>query len=426
MNTFHDLARRVDGVAAPTLDLDGLIAQGEHRLRRRRVAATMAAVAVVAVTVVGGLAASGLRHQSIGPVSPTEPFPPTPSLNEDAAQIIAEGTLESFAATESGTVLTVWAASTCEDWVVPDCGVAWRLGTGSQPQATGMVGRGDAGVDANAFGDGFVLTPAGHRLDRGFRIDQDGIASRLPLSRVCRDVTWSTSTELGRLVWGPGMSFVDTVAGVICDTGRLGGRLLAGDGVFTGDGALWALVDNETGPKTLTIGRYDGLRWRYRDLAAEGGSWTSELAAAGSNIVVLVANSERAPAPDRLLGLSVSTDAGATWSEVVDPDALDRDLPFSRYVAPNSEDWFSGYTSMAFAGTSALYVADGNGDLWRSTDFATFSRVSVPGGVEDLKSAGNAVIARIDSAGCAYPGTCQLNDLIRISADGSVEPITVR
>ena len=111
-------------VAAPTLDLDGLVAQGEQRLRRRRLAATMAAVAVVAVTVVGGLTASGLRHQSNGPVSPPEPSPPTPRLDADAARIISDGTLESYAATESGSVLTVWASSTCEDWVVPDCGVA--------------------------------------------------------------------------------------------------------------------------------------------------------------------------------------------------------------------------------------------------------------------------------------------------------------
>ena len=246
-----------------------------------------------------------------------------------------------------------------------------------------MVGWGDAGVDANAFGEGFVLTPTGHHhLDRGFLIDQDGNASLLHLSSDCTGVTWPTSGPPARLVWGPGMSVVDAEAGVTCDTGRLGGRLLAGDGVFTADGALWALVDNESGPKTLTIGRYDGVQWHYHDLAADAGSWTSVLAAAGSNVAVLVANSETVPEPDRLLGLSVSTDGGTTWSEVSDPDVLKRDLPFSRYVAPSSDAWFSGYTSMAFAGTSALYVADGNGDLWRSTDFATFSRVPVPGGVK--------------------------------------------
>jgi hypothetical protein len=71
---------------------------------------------------------------------------------------------------------------------------------------------------------------------------------------------------------------------------------------------------------------------------------------------------------------------------------------------------------MAFAGTSVLYVADGRGDLWRSTDFTTFSQVEVPGSVSELKSADDAVIARLDDG----------NDLVRISADGSVEPIAAR
>jgi len=74
-----------------------------------------------------------------------------------------------------------------------------------------------------------------------------------------------------------------------------------------------------------------------------------------------------------------------------------------------------------------LYVADGRGDLWRSTDFTTFSHVEVPGWVSELKPTGDAVIARIgDGAGCRYPAACQLNDLVRISADGSVEPIKAR
>ncbi len=115
------------------------------------------------------------------------------------------------------------------------------------------------------------------------------------------------------------------------------------------------------------------------------------------------------------MGFAVTTDAGATWSEVADPGVLKRNLSFSAVTASNPEDWFSGYTSMAFAGTSALYVADGNGELWRSTDFATFSQVEVAGFVSELRPTGDEVIARIDR-----------DDLIRIPADGSVEPLTVR
>ena len=140
------------------------------------------------------------------------------------------------------------------------------------------------------------------------------------------------------------------------------------------------------------------------------------IAAAGSTVVVLLANHELSPRPDQLVALAVSTDDGATWSEVADPDVLGRDLPFSTVVSSNPEDWFSGYTSMAFAGPATLYVADGKGDLWRSVDFRTFDPVSSPGGVRDLQSAGEAAIAR------TYDG----NGLVRVMADGSVETIKVR
>jgi hypothetical protein len=355
--------------------------------------------------------------------APTSPSPSTPSASPspvapgpEAAEILAAGSLESFAASRSGTVLTVWG--TCHEFGEMDCGFAWRLGEGSQPQATGVAypprpvyDSGDVFVPI-AAGDGFILAPPiGEEV--GVRIAPDGTTSSI--SMACRDVSWSTPTEPGRLVWTVGLNFVDTVAGTICPTRRLGGRPLA-QGAFTSDGTLWALVDNETGPHTLTIGRYDGTQWDYHDFATLSGSWTSVVAAAGSTVVVLLANPEPSPRPDQLAGFAVTTDAGATWSEAVDPDVLERDLPFSAVVSANDEDWYSGYTSMAFAGPSTLYVADGNGDLWRSTDFATFSPVSIPGAVYGLRSAGDAVIARTDNA----------NDLVRISADGAVEPLTFR
>ena len=344
------------------------------------------------------------------------PVTPTPSPRSDAAQILAEGSLESFAASGSGTVLTVWG--TCRGFGQIDCGFAWRLGEGSQPQAAGVAYPSRAVYDSGdvfvpiAAGDGFILAPPMGE-EEGIRIAADGTTSSISVT--CRDVGWSTPTELGRLVWTVGLNFVDTVAGTICPTRRLGGRPLA-RGAFTSDGTLWALVDNETGPHTLTIGRYDGTQWDYHDFATPSGSWTSVVAAAGSTVVVLLANPEPSPRPDHLGGLAITTDAGATWSEVVDPDVLEQDLPFSTVVSANDEDWYSGYTSMAFAGPSTLYVADGNGDLWRSTDLVTFTQVTTVGGVYELQSAGDAVIARTDNA----------NDLVRISADGTVEPLTFR
>jgi Tol biopolymer transport system component len=368
------------------------------------------------------------RSSSTSPAS-TSPSPvtPTPGPRSEAEQIIAEGDLETFAMTASGTMLTVW--ETCYKPLDTECGYAWRLGSGSQPRATGMIGRGaslfgmNGHVNAVASGDGFILTPE-KGSDLGTRIAADGTSS--PVSMACRDASWSTPTEPGRLALTD-EKVVDTVAGTICESERLGGPPLS-QAVFTPEGTLWALVDNESDPDAFAIGTYDGAEWRYHDFAAPGGALTSVLAASGATVVVL----EAAPRPhsDQLLGLAVTADAGVTWSEVVDPDVLERDLPFSTFQPPPSDDeteWLSRFTSMAFAGSSVLYVADGRGDLWRSTDFATFSRVSVPRFVAGLSSAGDAVIARIDDGVvCSPPVGCGLNELIRISADGTVEPITAR
>ncbi len=68
MNSFQDLARRVDGVAAPPVDVDALVAQGEQRLHRHRMAAVLATVVVLAAVAVGGVVAGGAQHQSQGPI----------------------------------------------------------------------------------------------------------------------------------------------------------------------------------------------------------------------------------------------------------------------------------------------------------------------------------------------------------------------
>ena len=68
MNSFQDLARRFDGVAAPSVDVDELVAQGEQRLHRRRMAAVLATVVVLAAVAVGGVVAGSVQHQSHGPI----------------------------------------------------------------------------------------------------------------------------------------------------------------------------------------------------------------------------------------------------------------------------------------------------------------------------------------------------------------------
>ena len=74
MNSFHELARRVSDMAAPPVDVDGLIAQGEQRLHRRRMRAVLAGVAVVTMIAAGGYVADSAQQRSNGPVNkPNEP-----------------------------------------------------------------------------------------------------------------------------------------------------------------------------------------------------------------------------------------------------------------------------------------------------------------------------------------------------------------
>jgi hypothetical protein len=110
----------------------------------------------------------------------------------------------------------------------------------------------------------------------------------------------------------------------------------------------------------------------------------------------------------------------------VDPDRLARDLPFFGYRWPESTIGFSTYTSMALS--SVLDVADGSGAVWRSTDLTTFNQVAVPGGgVWGLVSAADAVLAeRVDFEPPCDLNPCRRNELVRISADGTVEPVTPR
>jgi hypothetical protein len=356
----------------------------------------------------------------------TPSVPPTPGPSFSAEQILAAGRLEGFAVNPSGLALTLWGTCGFRDI---DCGFAWRLDDASRLVATGVIQPSRPVFDSGdipwpiAAGDGFILLST--RGDDGYRIAADGTST--PLSMACDGVTWSTPTTPGRFVSVTGLSFVDTVSGARCDIDRLDGRSIA-QAVFSPEGTLWGLVDNEVDEAgALTIGSYDGSGWRYHDFTTPGGAWTSVLAASGSTAVVLLANPEPSPRPDRLMGIAVTSDGGATWSETVDPAVLKRDLPFSQVLSSNDEDWYSGYTSMAFAGPSVLYVADGRGQLWRSTDLATFEQVSAPGPVAELRSAGDTVIARLtDEPTCTRPATCPLDSMVRISADGTVEPIIDR
>ena len=87
MNSFQDLARRFDDVAAPPVDVDALVAQGEQRLHRHRLVAVLATVVVLAAVAVGGVVAGNMQSQSHGPIDR-----PTRTTHQDQQVVEPRGT----------------------------------------------------------------------------------------------------------------------------------------------------------------------------------------------------------------------------------------------------------------------------------------------------------------------------------------------
>jgi hypothetical protein len=361
--------------------LESVTSYTRRRLIRRRLvlaAGSAAAVAAVAVAVVAPRLLDDDRNSS--------------PVTGPAAQVIADGTVVSYGAGTSGSVLTVWRA--CDDPAEENCRFAWLLSTGGQPQAAGMLSSRDAAPDVYAGGDAFVV-----QKDNGADgkvVAADGTSE--PIRQDCSDESWPTGLQSGRYVLVRGLlgaDLVDTRTGTTCDAPTLdGGRSLRA-GVIASDGTVWGLIDSGA-KRWAQVAWYDGVQWRYHALVGIRNSGDSGLAVSGSEVAVLHGANNSV-----VRGLSGTIDGGATWF-----GASAADLPFR------------AYDSMAFAAPSELYVADDKGNLWRSADDSLFSRVATPGPVSGLMPAGDAVIARIGSA--------DENKLVRISAQGTVQTLVVR
>ena len=107
----------------------------------------------------------------------------------------------------------------------------------------------------------------------------------------------------------------------------------------------------------------------------------------------------------------MTRDGGGTWQETTDPDVLRRNLPF----LTENQNPECCFRSIAFAGPTHYALGD-NGWLWRSHDLTTFDRVRIPGRVRDLSASDGAVIVRL----------AETEQLVRITADGQLQTITVR
>ena len=236
---------------------------------------------------------------------------------------------------------------------------------------------------ARAAGDGFLITA--EYSQEGLIVALDGTTRPIVHPTEC---TLAERSEPGRHILVPnalfGQNLVDLETATTCTVDSDAFPELAG--TISTTGTQWALTSD------TTITWNDGKRSQNHELPDVQGD--IDLAVSGSRVAVLQSGDDNVFAR-----LTVTKDDGATWSEL-DPE----DVPFA------------SYDSMAFAGTSAFFVADTTGTLWRSTDLINFNRVETPDWVRGLIPADDAVLAQVGFS----------DRLIRVTAEGKVEPIVTK
>jgi hypothetical protein len=88
VSTFSELARSLEDISVPALDVEALVAQGERRVRRRRVAAMAASATVVGLIIAGGFVAGSVRQESSAPFNrPDQSTTPTDLPSSSASAI---------------------------------------------------------------------------------------------------------------------------------------------------------------------------------------------------------------------------------------------------------------------------------------------------------------------------------------------------
>ena len=366
-----------------SLALDTVLARTRSSSRRRRWVA-LSAVAAVAAAVVGVVVVVSRPHGDARPV-PAVTTTETSSIPKEAARLIAEGRLTSYAVHDSGATMTLW--TTCPSQSQAGCSdYAWRLDTGTASPAGGVVppGKDWRETHVRAAGDGFLITA--EFSQKGLIVALDGTTKPIVRPTEC---TLPSDVEPGRHILVPsaliGQNLVDLEAATTCNVDSEAYPELAA--TYSATGTRWALTSD------TTITWTDGARSHSHQLPDAQGD--IDLAVSGPRVAVLQSGDDNVFAR-----LTVTKDNGATWSEL-DP----AEVPFATY------------DSMAFAGTSAFFVADATtGTLWRSTDLVNFNQVETPDWVRGLLPADDAVLAQVGSS----------DDLIRVTAEGKVEPIVTK
>ena len=359
-------------------DFTELQARAARRARRRTSGMAVGAAGLLAlVTLLGPRLDDQRRDVPAGPPS------------SEADRTIAKGDLVAWAGDGSGAVLTVWSTCGSADRA---CSTAWRFAPAGGRAFTGVLDSPRAYPQVVPVSGGFVLQP--HGAKPGVMVFPDH--SIVDLTRDCDGwTTWPRAREAQRYVLVDSLmapNLVDTEGRTTCDTTGFEDARTLVHGTVDDEGTVWGLAgDGVDGPRRgkPAVARYDGTDWTYRDLAKDADPGSSLIDVEGATTVVAAVSGD-----GTVLGLVVSTDGGATWTDVPMPDAV-------------------GIESLALADPSTLFLVDREHTLWRSTDLRGFQRVTLDHPVSGLQPVGGSLLARV-------VGT---EDLLRITPDGVAAPV---
>jgi len=315
-------------------------------------AAALAVVAVLAVAVPVTLRGS-VGHDSAPAATPAPGSTTAPPPRPEAEQVIAHGLMYSFAAGPDGEVATLWT-SCVHGHLARGCRVAWQLRSGRRAWS-GMAHDGDA---LSAGGAGFVV--ASFARDHGFVLQYDGTTT--PLRRLA-----SGGFDVGDVAVShySGARLVDPKLATW--THATDGPTDPSDTAIVAGETTWA--EHANAESVELSWRGDNGPWSRHLLLGSGDVTTGPIAAGGGHVAA--ASATVAVDSDPLAGLSVSSNAGRTWT----------DLPASALP-------FGEVDHLVAAGDGSLYVQTVDGGLFRSTDpgWTTYTKVREPSGLADLQA----------------------------------------
>jgi len=364
------------------------------RVRIGRLATTAVIASVVSLGVAGctagtspdtagGVPTSSATSDSSASLSATTPSTPAPTTASSstatatktvqpvtAASVIEEGQVLGFVSTGPGQLLVVWEQCANRN---PGCRQAWELRS-LRSEMSGLLRLKLVGYlfDASEFapaGRDYIIKGAATNGQPGMILHPDGTITRLHAGPKQpfrpRDVlVWSSPSA-----WA---AFADPRTGDVWTPAKpdLPDVEYAQPGTQVDDnGTPWVLTIYDVNPAPQIVWR-DSSGWHARHRGAATAIWNRP---DGSTQVITVGSA-----------LHLTTNGGVTWHTYPGSD-----FPFH----PKS------VTSVAADSSGTLYVVDGSGHVWRSTDtsWIHFTRMMRGTTVVGVQQAGDSVLAQLGS-----------------------------